>query len=67
MKFSRTCITLLLALAALGAQASESTGTAAHVVPSTGTVGVLFTQVQMTGPTSTLPMREFWQYAFSDV
>jgi CubicO group peptidase (beta-lactamase class C family) len=41
------------------------TGTAAHVVPSTGTVGILLTQVQMTGPTSTQLMREFWEYAFS--
>jgi CubicO group peptidase (beta-lactamase class C family) len=40
------------------------TGTTAHVEPSTGTVGVLLTQVQMTGPTSTPLMREFWQYAF---
>ncbi len=40
------------------------TGTTAHVVPSTGTVGVLLTQVQMTGPTPTPLMREFWQYAF---
>jgi CubicO group peptidase (beta-lactamase class C family) len=41
------------------------TGTSAHVVPSTGTVGVLFTQVEMTGPTPTPLMREFWRYAFS--
>jgi CubicO group peptidase (beta-lactamase class C family) len=40
------------------------TGTAAHVGPSTGTVGVLLTQVQMTGPTSTPLMRRFWEYAF---
>jgi CubicO group peptidase (beta-lactamase class C family) len=40
------------------------TGTSAHVEPATGTVGVLLTQVQMTGPTSTPLMREFWQYAF---
>jgi CubicO group peptidase (beta-lactamase class C family) len=40
------------------------TGTTAHVVPSTGTVGVLMTQVQMTGPTPTPVMRRFWQYAF---
>ena len=26
------------------------TGTTAHIAPSTGTVGVLLTQVQMTGP-----------------
>jgi CubicO group peptidase (beta-lactamase class C family) len=40
------------------------TGTTAHVAPSTGTVGILLTQVQMTGPTPTPLMREFWQYAF---
>jgi CubicO group peptidase (beta-lactamase class C family) len=40
------------------------TGTTAHIAPSTGTVGILFTQVQMTGPASTALMREFWQYAF---
>ena len=40
------------------------TGTCAHVAPSTGTVGILLTQVQMAGPTSTQLMREFWRYAF---
>jgi CubicO group peptidase (beta-lactamase class C family) len=40
------------------------TGTTAHVAPSTGTIGILLTQLQMTGPTSTPLMREFWQYAF---
>ena len=40
------------------------TGTTAHVAPSTGTIGILFTQVQMTGPTPTPLMHEFWQYAF---
>ena len=40
------------------------TGTSAHVAQSTRTVGILFTQVQMTGPTPTQLMREFWQYAF---
>jgi CubicO group peptidase (beta-lactamase class C family) len=40
------------------------TGTTAHVAPSTGTIGILLTQVQMTGPSSTLLMRDFWQYAF---
>jgi CubicO group peptidase (beta-lactamase class C family) len=42
------------------------TGTTAHVAPSTRTVAVLLTQVQMTGPTSTPLMRRFWQYAFGD-
>ena len=41
------------------------TGTTAHVVPSTQTVGVLLTQQQMPGPTPTPLMREFWQYAFA--
>lgn len=40
------------------------TGTTAHVAASTGTIGILLTQVQMTGPTSTPLMREFWRYAF---
>jgi CubicO group peptidase (beta-lactamase class C family) len=40
------------------------TGTTAHVAPATGTVGVLLTQVQMTGPASTGLMRAFWQCAF---
>lgn len=41
------------------------TGTSAHLVPSTGTIGILLTQVQMTGPTPTTLMRQFWQYAFA--
>ena len=40
------------------------TGTTAHIAPSSGTIGILFTQVAMTGPTSTPLMREFWHYAF---
>ena len=40
------------------------TGTTAHIVSSTGTVGILLTQLRMTGPTSTELMRAFWQYAF---
>ncbi|MCX5192632.1 beta-lactamase family protein [Streptomyces sp. NBC_00249] len=42
------------------------TGTAAHVVPSTGAVTVLLTQVALPGP-SPLPavMRDFWRYAAS--
>jgi CubicO group peptidase (beta-lactamase class C family) len=43
------------------------TGTTAHVAPSTGTVGLLFTQSQMPGPTATPLMREFWRYAFPPV
>jgi CubicO group peptidase (beta-lactamase class C family) len=40
------------------------TGTSAQVVPSTGTVGILFTQVELAGLTPPPLMREFWQYAF---
>jgi CubicO group peptidase (beta-lactamase class C family) len=40
------------------------TGTSAHVASSSGTVGILLTQLQMTGPTPTQFMREFWRYAF---
>ncbi len=40
------------------------TGTTAHVHPASATVGLLFTQVQMTGPTPTPLMRAFWEYAF---
>ncbi|MFE2888574.1 serine hydrolase domain-containing protein [Streptomyces graminifolii] len=39
------------------------TGTAAHVIPPTGTVTVLLTQVAMTSPTPTALMREFWASA----
>jgi len=41
------------------------TGTTAHVSPATGAIGILFTQLQMEGPTPTPVMREFWRYAFS--
>jgi CubicO group peptidase (beta-lactamase class C family) len=40
------------------------TGTTAHVAPSTATIGILLTQVQMTGPTPTPLMRAFWLHAF---
>lgn len=39
------------------------TGTTAHVVPSTGTVSVLLTQMELAGPTAPRVMREFWTYA----
>jgi CubicO group peptidase (beta-lactamase class C family) len=39
------------------------TGAAAHVTPSAGAVSILLTQVEMTGPTPTPLMREFWRYA----
>jgi CubicO group peptidase (beta-lactamase class C family) len=38
-------------------------GTTAHIVPATGTVSILFTQMSMTGPTPPTIMREFWRYA----
>jgi CubicO group peptidase (beta-lactamase class C family) len=39
------------------------TGTAAHVTPSTGTVTVLMTQMEMAGPTAPTVMRDFWDGA----
>ncbi|MET7455366.1 serine hydrolase domain-containing protein [Streptomyces sp. NPDC005574] len=39
------------------------TGTTAHLVPRTGTVAVLLTQVAMRNPTPTLLMRDFWRCA----
>jgi hypothetical protein len=33
-------------------------------VRATGTIGILLTQVQMTGPASTPLKRGFWRYAF---
>ncbi|MEV5608531.1 serine hydrolase domain-containing protein [Streptomyces sp. NPDC052225] len=38
------------------------TGTAAHLVPSTGAVTVLMTQYAMSGPTPQQIMRDFWAY-----
>jgi CubicO group peptidase (beta-lactamase class C family) len=38
-------------------------GTAAHLIPATGTVTVLLTQLQMSDPQPTPLMREFWTYA----
>lgn len=40
------------------------TGTTAHIEPAAGTIGILLTQVQMSGPTPTPLMRQFWRYAF---
>ncbi|MEU0535048.1 serine hydrolase domain-containing protein [Amycolatopsis tolypomycina] len=40
-------------------------GTAWHLVPSTGTVSVLLTQVELTSPEPTPLMKEFWTYAAS--
>ncbi|MEV7678882.1 serine hydrolase domain-containing protein [Streptomyces sp. NPDC088341] len=39
------------------------TGTTAHIVPSTGTVTVLLSQLAMSGPTPPDLMRDFWRYA----
>jgi CubicO group peptidase (beta-lactamase class C family) len=39
------------------------TGTAAHIIPSTGAITVLLTQLEMTGPTPPAVMRDFWRYA----
>jgi len=41
------------------------TGTAAHIIPSTGTVTILLTQVETAGPTPPALMRDFWRYAAS--
>lgn len=40
------------------------TGTAAHIVPSTGTATILLTQLELTGPTPPpAAMQDFWRYA----
>jgi CubicO group peptidase (beta-lactamase class C family) len=39
------------------------TGTAAHIIPATGTATILFSQLAMTSPTPTALMRDFWRYA----
>jgi CubicO group peptidase (beta-lactamase class C family) len=39
------------------------TGTTAHIVPSTGTVAILLTQVAATGPVPAAIMRDFWRDA----
>jgi len=39
------------------------TGTTAHIVPSTGAVAILLTQVSMTSPVAPAIMRDFWRYA----
>jgi CubicO group peptidase (beta-lactamase class C family) len=41
------------------------TGTAAHVIPSTGAVTILLSQVPTAGPTPPAVMRDFWRYAAS--
>ncbi len=39
------------------------TGTSAHIVPSTGSLAILLTQVAAEGPTAPQWMRDFWTYA----
>jgi CubicO group peptidase (beta-lactamase class C family) len=39
------------------------TGTSAHIVPSTGLVAVLLTQMSMNSPAPPRVLREFWKYA----
>jgi CubicO group peptidase (beta-lactamase class C family) len=39
------------------------TGTSAHIIPSTGTIAILFTQVASDGPVAPQWMRDFWRYA----
>ncbi|MFD5681193.1 serine hydrolase domain-containing protein [Streptomyces bacillaris] len=39
------------------------TGTTAHIIPSTGTVAVLLTQMELAGPAAPQLMRDFWTYA----
>ncbi|GES28250.1 serine hydrolase domain-containing protein [Streptomyces angustmyceticus] len=39
------------------------TGTTAHLVPSTGAVAILLTQLELSGPTAPPLMRDFWRYA----
>ncbi|MFI6648237.1 serine hydrolase domain-containing protein [Streptomyces sp. NPDC050529] len=38
------------------------TGTAAHIIPATGTVAVMLSQVEMAGPKPPLTMRDFWRH-----
>ncbi|SCK19219.1 CubicO group peptidase, beta-lactamase class C family [Streptomyces sp. WMMB 322] len=40
-------------------------GTAAHIVPSTGAVSILLTQLRLSGPCRPERMRAFWRYAAS--
>lgn len=39
------------------------TGTAAHITPSTATITILLSQLEMSGPTPPDLMRDFWRYA----
>ncbi len=39
------------------------TGTSAHIIPSTGAIAILLTQVAADGPVAPEWMRDFWRYA----
>ena len=39
------------------------TGTAAHIIPFTGTVTILLSQLELAGPTAPALMRDFWRHA----
>ncbi|MFI5629415.1 serine hydrolase domain-containing protein [Streptomyces sp. NPDC051664] len=39
------------------------TGTTGHLVPSTGTVTIMLSQLEMTGPKPPALMQDFWRYA----
>jgi len=41
------------------------TGTAAHIIPSSDTVTILLTQLELSAPTPPELMRDFWRYAAS--
>ncbi|TXS49553.1 serine hydrolase domain-containing protein [Streptomyces sp. OR43] len=38
------------------------TGTAAHIIPATGTVAIMLTQVELAGPKPPRVMRDFWRH-----
>ncbi|MFE9816924.1 serine hydrolase domain-containing protein [Streptomyces sp. NBC_00236] len=38
------------------------TGTTAHIIPATGTVAIMFTQVEMAGPKPPRTMQDFWRH-----
>ncbi|MFE9776684.1 serine hydrolase domain-containing protein [Streptomyces sp. NPDC005775] len=38
------------------------TGTTAHIIPATGTVAIMLSQVEMAGPKPPLTMRDFWRH-----
>ncbi|THA77778.1 class A beta-lactamase-related serine hydrolase [Streptomyces sp. A0642] len=38
------------------------TGTTAHIIPATGTVAIMLSQVEMAGPKPPGTMRDFWRY-----